>query len=133
MTMIPSGDKEKAEIRTVQWIVDKHSASLETSPDLINPGVIESHPLRLSANKLAWLSALPEISSGDILPCPHRVDAPASASSEEQEVEGFAKNGTGGRGTNIPATTEEKDDWAEEEDDGREGEGEPEADVLWRA
>lgn len=53
-------------IRTVDWIPEEDSARLDPPAHLIDPLIIEGHPVRLVLD-LAWFNPFPELRRAAIL------------------------------------------------------------------
>lgn len=110
----------------------EHSTGFQTPADFIHPLVIKVHPRRLGASDLARLRVLPEVKSVKVLPQPHGVDAPSSLRSIPEQAESGEQHGAGRWGARVAVASGDQDEGTEEEDDGRQGVGEPEADVFFR-
>lgn len=76
---------------------DEDLASLETTANLSNPKIIESHPCRLALGrffKVAWLSTLPEVVAADTLDECDGVGGPTTTKSESDNASSIEENGT---------------------------------------
>jgi len=80
--------------------------------------------------QLAWLDALPEEGVVEIADGAQGIETPPTTRGVSKETERGCENGAGGRRADVAVASEEKDDRAEKEDDGGEGECEIESDVL---
>jgi hypothetical protein len=122
----------KMKTRTVYREPAKHGAGLEPSLDFVDPLIVEIHPLGSALDaQPTWLDTLPEKWVIEIADGTQGIETPPATGGESKEAEGGCEDGAGGRGARVPVPSEEEDNWAEKKDDGGEGEGKIESDVLY--
>lgn len=114
----------------VHWEENKYLAGLDSSTELINPDIVESHPSRRSASLARRLCVLPQISGVELLAGSNGVQVPSALGCVTNELEGLAEDGAGGRGLLVPLAADGKNREAQEEDDRREQVGQPETNAL---
>ena len=118
-------------IRTVDGEPAEHAARLEPALHLVDPLVVERHSRgALLALELARLHVLPEVVRVHVLDRLGRVERPAALHRRAQDAERRREHGALRRRERVHVAAKVEHDRADEEDDGREGVGEVEADVL---
>ena len=134
-----SDEREKSKLKkrrrelTINRIPHKHSTRLKPSPHLINPLIIIRHPSRLhtiSGDRNARLRLIPEPIRMDIPPEFQRVKTVRSSERILHDMQRAREDGALRWSAHVSIATDEENDGCEEEDDGWESEGKPEADVL---
>ena len=114
-----------------EWVPSEHSAGSETSAYLIYPGVIESVPSwALVVWSVGWLDGVPESAVVHVLPGAEWVDGPSALASAEEELDGLGYNRSLWWCLAVTSASPPHDGWADEEDEGWQGEGQPETDIL---
>lgn len=110
----------------------KDTASLETTPDLIDPVVVKCHPLGLLTDHLRGFSALPDIICSKLSDTFNRVPTPTASKSVSPKTERGAQDGASGRGNAVSSVTQPEDEGRDKEDDSRECKCEPVTHILRR-
>lgn len=105
-------------------------AGTETTSNLVNPGVVESHPGGLVAAKVAGLDVLPEVVGLEVLAGLSGVKRPLALLSKPPQLESADEDGASGRAEVVLVLAEPEHNGAEAEQDGGQEPGQPEADVL---
>ena len=93
--------------------------------------IAECHPLGLVGSHLGGLDILPEILCVHVPPCLGGVDRPAALARSPEELHGLAQNRALRGDTLVAPATPKHDQGAEAQHDGGQGEGKPEADILF--
>lgn len=114
-----------------KWVPSEDGASGETSADFINPGVIERVPYwALVVWSVGWLDGIPEGTVVHVLPGAEWVDGPSALASAEEELDGLGYNRPLWWRLAVTSASPPHDGWTNEEDEGWQGEGQPETDIL---
>ena len=116
----------------VERVPAEDCTGCETTADLIDPGVIEGHPLRSSCGlDIGWLSGLPECSVMSAIPHPDRIDGPATPHCKPESLECLGHDRTSGWCLLVPLTSPPHDGRSRGEEDGWQGEREPESHIFF--
>ena len=116
---------------TVHREPQEHGASLKSSLDLVNPLVVEGHPLwALLERVLARLHVLPEVVCLHVLHKLNWVRCPSTLHRRAPKAHCCRQYRPCWRGKVVHVAAQVKDDWTDEKDDGGKGEGEIEANIL---
>lgn len=111
---------------------EEDSAGLETTTNLVNPGIVKGHPLGLGLGRLlGGLGALPEVVSTHVLHELDGVGSPTALGGKGPKAHALGKNRAGGGSLDVVLGAKDKDGNAESKDDGRQGVGKPETNVLF--
>lgn len=114
-----------------KWVPCEYGTSGETSADFINPGVIESIPSwALVVWGVGWLDRIPECTIVHVLPGAEWVDGPSALASAEEELDGLGYDRSLWWCLAVTSASPPHDGWTDEEDDGWQGERQPETDIL---
>jgi hypothetical protein len=94
--------------------------------------IIEIHPLGSVLNvQPTWFDTLPEKRVVEIADGAQGIETPPATGGVSKEAERGCEDGAGRRGARVAVAPEEEDNRTEKEDDGGEGEGEIESDILY--
>lgn len=124
------GDK-KLECRTVNREPDENLASGQPPSKLVDPYIVKGHPGgTLARRELTGFGGVPETRGLDLFVTLYGIPRPPVAGGEAQGTDGTTENGTGWRRPSVLISTVEEDDWTQQEQCGRKGICQPEADIL---
>ena len=115
---------------TVERNPSKARAGTETTGDLVDPSIVESHPAGLAVTKVGRLDVLPEVVVLEVLAGGNGVERPFALGGETEQLPGFDENRASRWALVILALADPEDDGAHAEHDCGQQESTPEADVL---
>lgn len=108
-----------------------YGSYVESTADFVDPGVVEGHPARaVLRGNARRLDVVPHGAVVKAAVGLEWVDGPATLLGEKEELECRAEIGALRRTADVPLATPCHDCWADAQHNGREREGQPEADIL---
>lgn len=114
----------------IERIPEENAARLPATADLIDPGVIESHPSRLGVAKLGRLKFVPESAVVTVLVKGDRVDGEPFLGTKHQKLDSRAQDASFRLGVGVPLAAEEEHRKSDAEKKGWKHEGKIETNVA---
>ncbi len=114
----------------VNWVPQEDLAGRDTTADLIDPSVIERHPIWLVWSHVGWLDLLPKSWSLGVLVESDWVPGFLALEGQVEKLHCLSKDGSLWWGENVVLLCDGEDWHTGDENDGWQHEREPETDVL---